>query len=917
MRYLGLLLLTIGLCACSYASRDIYVVDLKCEYLHEPLGVEVLHPRLSWRLDTSSLNKRCITPKAYQIRVASSLKNLSDQMSDLWDSGEIQSPETTQIEYKADNAKSLKRCFWQVRSKDNEDSWSEWSTPSTWTFGLLSSADWKATWIGTGDNFHDVVGALPKTENTLYDPWFRKTFILNSKPIRAIASVASIGYQELYVNGERVGDSVLMPSVTDNTKRARYVSYDVTDLLKPGKNVIGIWLGTSWSIFPKFETADKPRAPLVMAQVDINLSDGSDQQVVTDTTWKTHPSPNKLIGGWNFRFYGGELYDARDEVLNWSSLDFDDVGWKYSVLFTPKVVVSSERSEPTKKVLSIQPKEIKEIAKGIYRIDFGQNFAGWIEADLSGKLGDRIDIQLSERENEEMTHGLHSAYIMGASGHGTFKNHFNYGSGRWITIKGLQYKPSLEAFRAWLVRTSYTSSAEFECSNELFNQINHITRWTFENLSLGGYVVDCPQRERMGYGGDAHATTTTALSNYALGAFYTKWAEDWRDTQVAEGLPNAGNLPYTAPTYFGGGGPIWSGYCVHLPWELYRTYADKQILKDNYKTIKNWLLFLESKSQHNMLVRWGTQWDYLGDWLWPGADMEIVANHYSGDREDTHFINNCYWIYNLDTASKIAQILGNNDDSARWMKRANEVRRAVHAKYFNSSDNSYVNGFQACLALALLTDVPPNELRASVWKRLEKQIVVNDNGHIGAGITGGAFLFKTLMQSHRDDLIYTMVNQTTYPSWGDILSKHETTMVESWEDNIKYSALHSSYLYVGAWFIQDVLGIAPDSDKPGYAHVLIRPSVLNKPDLTWAKGYYDSMHGRISVSWKREGSRFTLDLVIPAGSNASVYLPTRSAHEISENGASVSNAELIHSNETGSIIKINSGSYHFECPQDI
>jgi len=297
--------------------------------------------------------------------------------------------------------------------------------------------------------------------------------------------------------------------------------------------------------------------------------------------------------------------------------------------------------------------------------------------------------------------------------------------------------------------------------------------------------------------------------------------------------------------------------------------------------------------------------------------MEIVANHYSGDREDTHFINNCYWIYNLDTAAKIAQILGNNDDSARWMKRANEVRRAVHAKYFNSSDNSYVNGFQACLALALLTDVPPSELRASVWKRLETQIVVKDKGHIGAGITGGAFLFKALMQSHRDDLIYMMVNQTTYPSWGDILSKHETTMVESWEDNIKYSALHSSYLYVGAWFIQDVLGIAPDIDKPGYAHVIIRPSVLNKPDLTWAKGYYDSMHGRISVSWKREGSRFTLDLIIPAGSNASVYLPTRSAHEISENGASVSNSELIQSNETGSIIKINSGSYHFECPKDI
>ena len=909
--------LIMALFGCRHAPNDVHVVDLKCEYLNEPLGVEIVHPRLSWRLESVTSTKRNVIQKAYQIRVASSLKHLADENIDLWDSGEVVSSETTQIDYQADNAKSLKRCFWQVRYKDLQGSWSNWSNPSTWTYGVLESSYWTASWIGTGEDFHSKAGVVPKTENNLFDPWFRKTFKLKAVPVRAIASIASIGFQELYVNGERVGDSVLMPSVTDNSKRARYVSYDITKFLKQGNNIIGIWLGTGWSIFPKFETSDKPRAPLVMGQCDIEYVDGTTERVVTDSTWKTHPSPNKLLGAWDFGFYGGEIYDARIEALNWYSLEFDDLDWKSAICFNPKVIVSSERSEPNKKIISIQPKEIKEISSGVYRVDFGQNFTGWLEADLIGNQGDRIDIQLSERESSEMTHRLHSAYIIGSSGHGTFKNHFNYGTGRWITIKGLNYKPALSAFRAWQVRTNYVSKSEFECSNALFNEINHVTLWTFENLSLGSYVVDCPQRERMGYGGDAHATTTTALSNYNLGAFYTKWSQDWRDAQVAQGLPNAGNLPYTAPTYFGGGGPIWSGFCVHLPWEMYRTYADKQILRDNYQTISNWLLFLETKSNANMLVRWGGQWDYLGDWLWPGADLEIKGQHFSGEREDTHFINNCYWIYNLSIASKIAHILGNEKDSLAWEKRATEVRHAVHAKYFNPRDSSYVNGFQACLALALLTDVTPDDLRAAVWKRLETEILVNHNGHIWAGITGGALLFKTLMQSHRDDLLYSMVNQKTYPSWADFLTKNETTMVESWEDNVRYSALHSSYLYVGAWFMQDVLGIAPDINEPGYAHVFIRPSILNKPELTWAKGHYDSVHGRIGVSWKRESGLFTLDILIPEGTHASVYLPTRNPSKITERGLKIAVDDISESTLAGAVIKVNSGTYHFECPQDL
>lgn len=424
-----------------------------------------------------------------------------------------------------------------------------------------------------------------------------------------------------------------------------------------------------------------------------------------------------------------------------------------------------------------------------------------------------------------------------------------------------------------------------------------MTLWTFENLTVGGYVVDCPQRERMGYGGDAHATTTTGLSNYKLGAFYTKWSEDWRDVQG-----KTGDLPYTAPTYFGGGGPAWSGY--------YQRYGDKRILEQNLPTIERWLTFLETKAKGNLLRRWGGRWDFLGDWLWPGAPPvtvdagdgtslssrlykhQIVAQRHlrrwaerleilddwfwqgpdgiNGDTRETLFFNNCYWLYDLRTSAQIATVLGKSSQAAAWNQRADDVRRVVHARFFNAADNSYVNGSQAYLAIALLADVPPAELRPAVWKRLEDEILNVRKGHIHAGITGGAFLFKTLMEAHRDDLLFAMVGKDDYPSWGYMLKQGATTFWEDWEGSPKRSRLHSSYLYVGAWFIQGILGIQPDPKAPGFKHFVIRPAPL---DLTWAKGHYDSLYGRIESNWRREAGRFTLEVTIPPNTTATVILP--------------------------------------------
>ena len=208
-----------------------------------------------------------------------------------------------------------------------------------------------------------------------------------------------------------------------------------------------------------------------------------------------------------------------------------------------------------------------------------------------------------------------------------------------------------------------------------------------------------------------------------------------------------------------------------------------------------------------MLQRYGGEWDFLGDWLWPHA-TEQGMNNYS---DENLFFNNCYWIYNLKTAAKIARILGKDSEATRWELQAKRGSEAIHARYYHGEDHNYSDKSMRSLAAALYGGVMPDDLRSLVMRRLEKEILVNKNGHIDVGITGGAMLFKVLREEGRDDLIYAMTSQTTYPGWGFMRENGATTIWEMWENNLGgHSLLHSSYLYPGAWYIDGVAGIRDD-----------------------------------------------------------------------------------------------------------
>lgn len=899
----SVVLLLIILTGCG--KRALILNSLKCEYLTNPLGIDVTTPRLSWVLESTERGQK---QTAYQIMVASSLENLKAKKADLWDTGKVISDQSIQVVYAGRELSSRMECWWQVRIWDKDDKSSTWSKPAHWSMGLLQASDWKAEWIG----------AEWEGEPAPPLPWLRKTLVLKNKPEYASAYIAPLGYYELYVNGKKVDDHVLSPTVSDYSKRSFYVTHDVTEYLTEGMNSIALWLGRGW--YAMGNPGVVHNSPLVKAVIHVTPEDGEVLSIGTDASWKVHSSPITPLGtGVPFRNFGGELYDTRMEMPGWNTAELDDSGWKTAAVFDiPPAVLSAQMVQPNRIIQTIEPVGVDEMDSGEYLIDMGKNLTGGFEILFPGnmKAGSKVKMEYADFCHPDGRFDFYNQrdeYIMRGNGDERFQTRFNYHAYRWVKITGLDQKPLLKNMKGYLIHTDYNYPSEFKCSNELLNRIYDTAIWTYRCLTLGGTIVDCPHRERLSYGGDGGTSFETGMFNFDMAALYTKWLANWRDAQD----PATGDLPYTAPNFpgKGGGGPMWSGICVTLPWQLYLHYGDRRILEVSYPTIKKWIKFLESKTVNNILEPYicyaisSRRWNFLGDWVPPNRGENLSRKGGRPDEHSTKFFNNCYYLLNLQLAAEIASLTENDDDAEIYENRAKIVKSTIHKSFFNKGQNTYANGEQPYLAFPLLVGVVPEELRPEVMNNLEHAILVKRKGHLNSGMHGTYFMLKLLMEENRNDLIFEMANKKTYPGWGYMLEQGATTIWESWTG---VSHIHNTLISIGSWFIQGIGGIRIDESLPGFKHFLIRPQLAG--DLTWANTAYNSIHGRIVSDWNLENNIMKLDVTIPANTIATVYVPAESENNVTESGnpASTSSGVTFLRMENGSaVFKVNSGSYSF------
>ena len=1051
-------LLAFSSCALSDGARratgnvSLEPRELRCESLVNPQGLDAPKPRMSWKLVANDPTARGLAQSAYQILVASRAELLAADGGDLWDSGRVESNATNQIHYGGTELVSNGRCSWKVRVWDERGRLSAWSTPASWTMGLLVPSDWHAQWIGSsvppvadpflgarwiwsadvqtggeapvstrwfsktvavqgnvlnrvhvrisadnsfqlfvnhrlvasGNDWRvpadvDIAGELHDGDNEVAiqvtnggegpnpagllavveqkspneteirtpsdatwrvsptlelpaaddpsawsaaveiidppeawqtvrsvlsspDPWLRKSFELEREPLRAVAYVASIGYHECYVDGERIGDAVLAPNISDLEKRARYVTYDLSGKLHRGRNALGLWLGSGWSSAKRFGIE---QGPLATAQLELCFADGSIERIVTDASWKTKPSSITHGTPWAMWAFGGDRLDGGAELADWSRADFDDSAWPSARVLQSKVVISAEALEPNRIMQVLPAAKIEVLGPDAWRVDFGRNFTGWVELPLSGKPGSTVTVGVSEHIEDDASFNQSTQVVLPASGETRYRQRFNYTAGRWSTVRGSTPPTDSGLVRGLLIHNDYDTLGEFKCSNELLNRIHDTVVWTYRCLSLGGYTVDCPHRERMGYGGDAHASMKTALTHFGLEAFYSKWLEDWRDVQY-----DNGDLPYTAPTFEGGGGPAWSGIVIALPWELYVRYGNLEILTRMFPTMQRWLAFLETKAKDDGLQPYGhPNWGFLGDWVPPGRDQG--GNRI--DQRSTFYFNDCYWLASLEKVARIAELLGKSADAASYRARAGQIRRAINTKYFDAASCTFANGEQPYLAIALLDDVSPKELRPRLLENLEHEIRVTNQGHVNSGIHGTYFLLEALMRERRNDLIFELATKTDYPSWGNMLEHGATTMWEQWDgDN---SLMHSSFLSIGAWFVEGLAGIRADPEHPGYEHFFVEPALVG--DLTWAAASFRSIRGLIESHWSLEGGECLLEVSVPPNTTATIVVPTNDAKRVTESGAAVTRARGVidsHPEVNALVCRVSSGQYSFRSP---
>jgi alpha-L-rhamnosidase len=836
--------------------------DLRVEYLANPLGVDTPSPRFSWVPREAERGAR---PTAYQIVVTGS-------DGTVWDSGKIPSEETGQIAYAGKALESGKSYAWRVRWWDQADRISPYANAHFDT-GLFSSSDWSAKWI--------------RGANQL-----RKEFTLASKPVRARAYVAGVGYYELRINGRKVGDRLLDSPYTAYDKRILYSTYDVTDMLNAGANAAGVMLGLGWF---------GSRAAIV--QIEVEFAGGKRANVASDSTWKAAQGP--ILAD---NIYDGEIYDARRETTGWDRAGFDDSRWEpVSLNDPPKGVLSSEMMPPIRAVGEIMPVKMTSPKPGMWVFDFGQNFSGWTRLKVRGPEGATVKMHHAELLYDDGTINVENlraaratdTYVLKGDGEEIYEPRFTYHGFRYVELTGFPGTPQPDTLLARVVHSDVAPVGGFSSSKVILNKIQHNIVWGITS-NLESIPTDCNQRdERMGWMADAHLYSEAAMLNFDMPAFYTNFLRDIRDSQDADG-----SVPDTVPRArfaHGAADPAWGSAYPLIVLYMYQRYGDRRVLEENFDGIAHWTDFLNSHAKDGTL----DEFKY-GDW--------VPVEPTPGPLVSTFYL---YW--SADITARAAEVLGKTADAERYRALADQVKAAFQARFFHPETGEYGNGSQTSNILPLFLGMAPRGSPA--MGHLRNNIVYSRNTHLATGILGAKYLFPLLTRTGDAGLAYDLATETSYPSWGYMVEHGATTLWELWQEKTgdsMNSHNHPMFGSIGAWFYEALAGINFDEKQPGYKKIRIQPQVVG--DLNWASGTLNTIHGTVISSWSRSGDTLRMEVSIPVGSTAEVYVPKQrlTGVTITESGKTVwqdgKAAEGVTARDSGGsvVFEIGSGSYVFE-----
>ena len=842
----------------SYSKMNgqsvVQLTGLQSDHLETPTGIDNPNPRLSWKMEDSRPGAKQVS---YRVLLDKDSMKVVNGNADIWDTGKVNSGDRL-ITYAGKQLEPFTKYYWKVIGGDLENK--EVVSPvSSFETGMMDIKNWQGSWIGDGQDI-----------NYEPAPYFRKKFTTGKKIKSARADIAVGGLYELYINGEKIGNHRLDPLYTRFDRRNLYVTYDVTGQLRNGDNAIGVLLGNGWYNHQSKAVWDFDRAPwrnrpAFCLDLRITYSDGSVETIPTDLSWKT--SSGALVFN---SIYTGEHYDARLEQKGWNTPDFDDSKWRgVGLRGVPSQNVVAQQVRPIRNVLTIPAKSVNKINDKTYVFDFGQNMAGVTNIKVSGEVGTEVRIMHGERlfDNGRIDMSNIDVYYRGdkekdpfqtdililSGGEDEFMAKFNYKGFRYVEVTS--DKPielNQNSLTAFFMHSDVPASGEIKTSSELVNKL----WWATNNAYLSnlmGYPTDCPQREKNGWTGDGHFAIETALYNFDGITVYEKWLADHRDEQQPNGV-----LPDIIPTggwgYGTDNGLDWTSTIAIIPWNLYMFYGDSKPLADCYENIKRYVNYVDRTSP-NHLTSWGR-----GDWV-------PVKS-----RSNKEFTSSVYFYVDTKILATAAKLFNKQDDYTYYTALAEKIKEAVNNKYLNKETGIYAGGSQTELSVPLQWKIVPEDMIAKVAKNLAKK--VEEAGfHLDVGVLGAKAILNALSENGYPETAYKVAAQDTYPSWGWWIVNGATTLLENWDLKAErdISDNHMMFGEIGGWFYKGLGGIFPDPEQPGFKHIILRPNFVK--ELKHFEAKHDSPYGRIISKWEWNRKKINYEVVVPANSTATLYLP--------------------------------------------
>lgn len=838
--------------------------NLKVEYLTELPIVDHPRPRFFWNVTGSF---RGDSPTAYQIILSSESELCQREIGDLWDSGQVKTSSTSHIPYEGEELLSCQQYYWRVRWWNSAGEASPYSEVASLATGFMGSTKFKANWITqpepecfTGPKTV-LLGQEEPPDLQSKAIYLRKEFSSPGPVSRATVYICGLGYYELYINGQRVGDRVLDPAWSDYRQIAYYSIYEVTHLIQ-SQNAIGVILGNGRHIkkygygFPK-----------LILKMEIYYAGGGYDLITSDNSWKASAGPLQENG-----LYFGENYDHRLEQPGWNLAGFEDDRWpKVELVKGPPLI--AQDLPPVKIVERLKPREISSPGPGVYIFDFGQNISGWVRLKVSGLAGTEIKLRFAEllqpdgnlnpRTNDQAR--ATDVFILNGEGQEQYEPRFTYHGFRYVELTGFPGQPAEDTLEARFVHSAVDRAGFFDSSHPLINQIHQLVV-NCQRANLMSIPTDCPQRdERHGWLADAAMTMEEACFNFDLAAFYQHFLHLIRLAQKEDGSLPDFVPPYNPSVY--PADPAWGSAYISLCWQVYMFYGDREILKKHYQNLKNYIEFLRSKAVGQLLSPLGK----YGDWCQPGS---LVAKKTPLDLVST-------WFYYHDVLifSEICSLLGRQAEAREYKELTAQIKAAFNRTFLQKGQYKAIRQGpvdrlpdQTANALPLYLDLVPEEDREEVLNNLITSIVTHHDYHLDTGLIGTRFLLDVLSKSGRQDIALKIILQDTYPGWGYMIREGATSLWERWEKLTgpgMNSHNHIMFGSVDAWFYKNLAGL--ELIEPGWRVFQVKPYAPE--EISQVRARINTIQGEIAVSWQKSDSLFTLELEIPAGSRARLHLP--------------------------------------------